>query len=162
MVPPLFIMKHYFNSLFSLMLALSLTCASFSACSSDDADDFGHKAKNAFVGKSYIEQYILQNTSWEFQHIIHFSTDSTFYFVAKKLETGEYTADPKEGKYKVESDGTITFSGVSRYNTHIWSRRFTLYQAKFKDEQKSVLQVHRSLEFDSGKSRTDWVDFMEE
>lgn len=148
-----------YNIKFFISLALLLIGATFTSCSSDNEDDFGHNSKYSFVGKSYIEQFTLQNTSWEFQHIIHFSTDSTFYFVAKKMETGEYTAEPREGKYEVDSDGTIYFSGVSRYNTHIWSRRFTIYQAKFKDQQQTILQVHRLLEFDTGNDRTDWVDF---
>lgn len=142
-----------------LLLVLVLTCVGVAACSSDDEDDFGNKAKYSFVGKTYINEYTLQNTSWDFQNIIHFSTDSTFTFSSLKLETNEYTATPKEGRFVVGNDGIITFYGVSRYNTHVWSRRVTLYQGKFKDESQSLLQVQRYIEFDTGNSRTDWIDF---
>lgn len=150
-------MKNFVNNL-TFLIALSV-CVIAVSCSSDDEDDFGNKSKYSFVGKTYIEQYTLQNTSFEIQNIIHFITDSTFYYASRDLSKDDYSAGPKEGKYNVESDGTITFYGVSRFNTHIWSRRITLYKGKFKTEERTTLQVYRYLEFDTGNSRTDWVDY---
>lgn len=130
------------------------------ACSSDDEDDFGYKAKYPFVGKTYVYQWTLQNTGHDFQYVIHFSTDSTFTLTPIKVETGESLRDhPAEGRYEFGEDRTLVFTGVNSYLTKIKGQRITLYKGIF-SEDYSKLEVYRHLKFNSGNGRTDWVDFL--
>lgn len=142
-----------------LYLILLFVGINFIACSSDNDDDFGHTAKYSFVGKTYIYQWTLQNTSADFQYVIRFLTDSTFTLTPIKVETGESLRDhPAEGYYEVGEDGTLFFSGVGSYLTKIRGQRITLYKGIF-SEDYSKLEVYRYLQFNSGKGRTDWIDF---
>ena len=132
----------------------------FISCSNDDEDDFGHHAKYPFVGKTYVYQWTLQNTSSDFQYVLHFSTDSTFTLNPIRVETGESMRDkPAEGMYEVKADGTLEFWGVSSYLTKIRGQRITLYKGRFKTEERKTLEVYRYLQFNTGNSRTDWIDF---
>ena len=77
-----------------------------------------------FVGKTYVHQWTLQNTTLDFKYVLHFSTDSTFSLNPIKVDTGESMRDkPAEGMYEVKADGTIEFYGVSLYLTRIRGQR---------------------------------------
>lgn len=151
--------KNYYG-ICSLLVVVALSSMFVASCSSDDEDDFGHHAKYSFVGKTYVYQWTLQNTTMDYQYVLHFSTDSTFTLTPIKVETGESMRDkPAEGMYVVKADGMLEFSGVASYLTKIRGQRITLYKGKFANNEQKVLKVYRHLEFNTGNSRTDWVDF---
>lgn len=142
-----------------LIMATMLSVA-FVSCSGDDEDDFGHHSKYSFVGKTYIYQWTLQNTDRDYQYVLYFSTDSTFTLSPVKVETGEAMRNtPAEGSYEVQDDGTLEFFGVNQYLTRIKGQRITLYKGRFKTEDQKILEVYRYLRFNTGNSRTDWIDF---
>ena len=82
-------MKHRKNYVaYCLFIMAALFSVAFISCSSDDDDDdFGHHAKYSFVGKDYVYQWTLQNTTTPFKYVLHFSTDSTFTFIPVNVET---------------------------------------------------------------------------
>lgn len=141
----------------TLLICLGINVMS---CSSDDEDDFGHHAKYPFVGSTYVYQWTLQNTSSDFQYVLHFATDSTFTLTPIRVETGESMRDePASGQYEVGEDGTLAFWGVSGYLTRIRGQRITLYKGRFTSEERKKLEVYRHLSFNTGNSRTDWITF---
>jgi len=131
----------------------------FVACTSDDENDFRNHAENSFVHKSYVYQWTLQNTSTDFQHILHFSSDSTFTFNTIKVETGKSTTNgPMQGTYKKNPDGSIVFIGSS-FKTNVKGQRETLHKAHFTTQEEKLLNVYRTLDFSSGNSRKDWLEY---
>lgn len=145
------------KKIMSLLTIFMVTMSSFCimACSGDDDDNH----KYPFVGKAYVYQWTLQNTTSDYRYVLYFSSDSTFTFTPIKVETGESTRQAKEGMYEVESDGRINFSGVVSCKTNIKGQKITLYQGKFKSTEYKQLSVYRFLEFNTGNKRTDWIDF---
>lgn len=151
--------KKNLSGIHAILLAAMLS-ACFIACSNDDEDDFGHHAKYPFAGKNYVYQWTLQNTSSDFQYVIHFATDSTFTLTPLRVADGETMSKPREGLYEMATDGTISFSGVSSYPTGIKGQKITLYRGRFKTDEQKTLEVYRYLHFNTGNSRTDWIDFV--
>lgn len=138
------------------IVCLSIVC--ITGCSKKD--DFGHRAKYSFVGDTYVHQWTLQNTNADFQYVLHFATDSTFTLTPIRVETGESMRDkPAEGMYIVDNDGNFVFAGVNSYLTRIRGQRITLYRGKFDTDSHEVLSIDRYLEFNTGNSRRDWIDF---
>lgn len=139
-----------------LLAILLLAGFGLTACSSDDS---GSGAFYPFVNKTYVYQWTLQNTSMDFQYVLHFTSDSTFTLSPIKVETGESRRDePAQGKYEVNEDGLLMFSGVNSYYTNIKGQRLTLFKGEFSEDMK-VLKVYRLLLFNSGKTRYSWIDF---
>lgn len=152
-------MKRKINPVVAFCTLVVLFIA-FSSCNKDDEDDFGHHAKYPFVGNTYVRQWTLQNTTNEYQFVVHFSTDSTFTLTSIKVETGEkMNEQPAEGKYVVEEDGSLTFSGVVSYNTKIKGRALTFYQGKFENDDQKTLKIYGRVEFSSGNSNVGWWDY---
>ena len=150
-------MKHRKNYVaYCLFIMAALFSVAFISCSSDDDDDdFGHHAKYSFVGKDYVYQWTLQNTTTPFKYVLHFSTDSTFTFIPVNVETEKPTRNkPAEGSYEVKADGTLEFTGV-----YLWPTNITLYRAKFIGDDIKTMKVYRELVF-TKSSRVDWVDYI--
>ena len=155
-------MKHRKNYVaYCLFIMAALFSVAFISCSSDDDDDdFGHHAKYSFVGKDYVYQWTLQNTTTPFKYVLHFSTDSTFTFIPVNVETEKPTRNkPAEGSYEVKADGTLEFTGAYLWLTNIRNQHITLYRAKFIGDDIKTMKVYRVLVF-TKSSRVDWVDYI--
>lgn len=133
----------------SLIVGIFMT-----ACSSDDDDEGG---SYPFVGKEYVYQWTLQNTSHDYQLIIRFTSDTTMTLSCKRVSDGELTNGYKNGSYCY--DGSDINFQIGTFYTKLRGQGIKLSRARFEDDEFKKMEVLRTLDFNTGHSRTDWIDF---
>lgn len=142
------------NRILTFMVLGLITALMFTACGDDDDDISG---SYPFVGKEYVYQWTLQNTSNDYQLIIRFMSDSTMSLSCKRVSDGQLTNGYKNGSYYYDGSD-ITFN-IGTFYTNLRGQGIKLSRARFEDEEFKKMEVLRTLEFSSNRSRTDWIDF---